>query len=138
MTRALSPLILAAALSLGHPAFAQPALPLAEEPHINEQLIAAQAGDILRKTCPSVSARMFVVWEKASALADYARAAGYAEAEVSLFLKDKAQKARVKAAATDYLATVGVVEGDVESYCKAGRDEIARQTLVGSILWSSE
>ena len=136
MTRGISALILAAAL-FAVPAFAQP-VPLAEEPHINEQLIAAQAGDILRKTCPSVSARMFVVWEKASALQEYALAAGYSEEAVKLFLKDKAQKARVKAAAFDYLATIGVVEGDVESYCKAGRDEIARQTLVGSILWSSE
>ena len=136
MTPSLSALILAAAL-FAFPAFAQP-VPQAEEPHINEQLIAAQAGDILRKTCPSVSARMFVVWEKASALEDYTRAAGYTEAEVALFLKDKAQKTRVKAAAFDYLAAAGVVAGDVESYCKAGRDEIAKQTLVGSLLWSSE
>ena len=136
MTRALSPLILAAAL-LALPAIAQP-LPLAEEPHINEQLIAAQAGDILRKTCPTVSARMFVVWEKASVLEDYTRAAGYTEEEVALFLKDKAQKARVKAAAMEYLTAAGVVAGDVESYCQAGRDEIAKQTLVGSILWSSK
>lgn len=136
MTRARFPLILAAALC-GFPAFSQ-AVPLAEEPHINEQLIAAQAGDILRKTCPTVSARMFVVWQKASALEDYTRAAGYTEEEANLFLKDKAQKARIKAAAMDYLTAAGVVEGDVESYCKAGRDEIARNTLVGSILWSSE
>lgn len=135
MTRALSSLILAAALAF--PAHAQP-MPLAEEPHINEQLIAAQTGDILRKTCPTISARMFAVWQKASALEDYARKAGYTEEEVSLFLKDKAQKARVRAAAMDYLAKAGVVEGDVESYCKAGRDEIAKNTLVGSIIWSSE
>ena len=136
MTRALSPLMLVAAL-FGLPALAQP-MPLAEEPHINEQLIAAQAGDMLRKTCPTVSARMFVVWEKAGALEDYARAAGYTEEAVTLFLKDKVQKARVKAAAMAYLTAAGVVAGDVESYCTAGRDEIARQTLVGSILWSSE
>lgn len=136
MTVVRIPLILAAAL-FTLPVFAQP-MPLAEEPHINEQLLAAQAGDILRKTCPTVSARMFVVWEKASALEDYARAAGYTEEEVTIFLKDKTQKTRVKTAAMAYLTAAGVVEGDVESYCKAGRDEIAKQTLVGSLLWSSE
>lgn len=136
MTRALYPLFLAAAFS-ALPALAQ-TVPLAEEPHINEQLIAAQAGDILRKTCPTISARMFVVWEKASALEDYTRAAGYTEEEATLFLKDKAQKARIKAAAMDYLTKAGVVVGDVESYCRAGRDEIAKNTLVGSIIWSSE
>lgn len=134
MIRVLSPLLFTAILAL--PALAQP-MPLAEEPHINEQLIAAQAGDILRKTCPTISARMFVVWGKATALEDYARAAGYTEDEVNLFLKDKVQKARVKAAAMDYLTAAGVMEGDVESYCQAGRDEIAKQSLVGSLLWSS-
>lgn len=130
--------LLAATLALGlSPALAQP-MPLSEEPHINEQLIAAQTGDILRKTCPTISARMFVVWEKASALEAYARAAGYTEDEVNLFLKDKAEKARVMAAAKAYLAAAGVVEGDVESYCQAGRDEIAKNTLVGSIIWSSK
>ena len=135
MIRVLSPLLFTAILAL--PALAQP-MPLAEEPHINEQLIAAQAGDILRKTCPTISARMFVVWGKAMALEDYARAAGYTEDEVNLFLKDKVQKARVKAAAMDYLTAAGVMEGDVESYCQAGRDEIAKQSLVGSLLWSSQ
>jgi hypothetical protein len=137
MIRALSPLSLAFLLALAFPALGQ-AVPLAEEKHINEQLIAAQAGDILRKTCPTISARMFVVWQKATALEDYTRAAGYTEEEASAFLKDKAQKARVKAAAMDYLTKAGVVAGDVESYCKVGRDEIAKNTLVGSILWSSK
>lgn len=136
MIRARFPLILAAAL-MAFPAMAQ-SVPLAEEPHINEQLVAAQVGDILRKTCPTISARMFVVWQKASALEDYTRAAGYTEEEAELFLKDKAQKARIKALATDYLTKAGAVEGDVESYCVVGRNEIARNTLVGSILWSSQ
>ena len=97
----------------------------------------AQAGDILRKPAPA-SARMFTVWEKASALEKYTRAAGYTEEEANLFLKDKAQKARIKALATDYLTKAGAVAGDVESYCVVGRNEIAKNTLVGSILWSSK
>jgi Family of unknown function (DUF5333) len=120
------------------PALAEGKVALAEEAHINEQLIAGAAGDILRKTCPTLSARMLVVWSKLNALEAYARAQGYTEDEVKVFLKDKAQKARVKAAALEYLVAAGAVEGDVESFCAAGRAEIAGGTLVGSLLWSSQ
>ena len=115
-------------------AAAQPAVPLAEEPHINEQLTAAVVGDIIRKTCPSISARMVTVFFKAKDLENYARKAGYDEAEVKAFLKDKDQKARVKANALEYMANNGVVEGDVESYCALGNAEISKDSLIGTLL----
>ena len=132
-------LLFAAALATATlPATAQGKVALAEEAHINEQLIAGAAGDILRNTCPTISARMLVVWSKLKALEKYARAQGFTEDEVNVFLKDRAQKARVKAAARNYLAAAGAVEGDVESHCVAGRAEIAKGTLVGSLLRSSK
>ena len=124
--------------AVAHPVLAEGKVALADEAHINQQLIAGAAGYILRKTCPTLSARYFVVWSKLNALEAYARAQGYTEDEVTVFLKDQEQRARVKAAANAYLATAGVIDGEVESYCRAGRDEIARETLVGSLLWSSE
>ena len=139
MSKYRFPFLFAAALFAATlPATAEGKVPLAEEGHINEQLIAGAAGDILRNTCPTLSARYFVVLSKLNALESYARAQGYTEAEVKVFLKDKAQKARVKAAANAYLAEAGAVEGDVDSYCVAGRSEIAKGTLVGSLLRSSE
>lgn len=130
-------LILVFALT-GLPALAQDKTPLPEEAHINEQLIAAQAGDILRKTCPTISARMFVVWDKAFALRQYAIDKGYTEEEVRAFVKDPVQKARVRAAAEEILASSGAVPGDVESYCAAGKAQIAQGTLLGQIIRSSE
>lgn len=137
MTRVLA---LMTALLLAVPAFAkaEDKLPLAEEPHINEQLIAAAAGDKLRNTCPTISARMFVVWDKMWALKTYAEEKGYTEPEVKAFLADKDQKARVKAAAMDYLTKAGAVDGDVDSFCTVGRAEIAAGTLVGQLLRSRE
>ena len=120
------------------PAMAEGKVPLAEESHINEQLIAAAAGDMLRQTCPSISARMLVVVLTMRDLESYARSKGYTEDEVKAFLKDRGEKARVKAAAVKYLAAAGVVTGDVESYCVVGRAEIAEETLVGTLLRSSE
>ena len=126
-------LILTLAL-MATPALAEGAVPLAEEAHINEQLIAAKAGDILRNTCPKASARMLVVWNKMWALKSYAEAQGYTRDEVAAFLKDKDQKARVTAAAEAYLAKAGAVAGNVDSYCQAGRDEVAKGTLLGQII----
>ena len=133
------PIVLAAALfAASLPFVAEGKVPLAEETHINDQLIAGAAGDILRNTCPTISARMLTVLSKLNALEGYARKQGYTEEEVKAFLKDKSEKARIKAAAKAYLAKAGAVEGDTESYCAAGRDEIDKGTLLGSLLRSTE
>ena len=121
-------------MALAVAASAEAKVPLPDEPHINEQLIAAAEGDLIRNNCPAISARMFVVFDKMLQLKSYAEGKGYTEAEVKLFLKDKEQKARVKGAAAAYLASAGAVEGDGESYCSVGRAEIAKSTLLGSLL----
>ena len=125
-------------MMLAAPVLADTKTPLPEEQHINEQLIAAQAGEILRNTCPTIVARMFVVWEKAFMLRQYAIDKGYNEDEVKAFLKDPAQKARVKAAAEAILASSGAKPGDIPSYCAAGKAEIAKGTLLGQIIRSTE
>jgi hypothetical protein len=122
------------ALSMAGPAAAQVALN--KNDHITESLVAAQVGDILRKSCGSLSARYFVVYRKMGELEDYARAEGYTEAVVKIFLKDKTEKARIKNLATAYLTKAGAVAGNEESFCQVGRDEIAQKTLVGSLLSS--
>lgn len=133
------PLFAVALLALASgPALAQAKVPLADEAHINSQLVAGAAGDMLRTTCPTLSARMLVVWQKLRELERYARAQGYTEDEVKVFLKDRSQKARVRAEARAYLAAAGAVEGDVDSFCAVGRAEIAKGTLVGSLLRSQE
>ena len=126
--------VVAALTSLPAAAGAEGRVPLPEEQHINEQLIAAAGGDLIRNNCPAISARMLVVLGKMSDLKSYAEGKGYTEAEVKVFLKDKDQKARVKGAATAYLASQGAVDGDSESYCKVGRAEIANGTLLGSLI----
>jgi hypothetical protein len=121
-------------MSLSVTAGAEAKVPLPDEAHINEQLIAAAEGDMIRNNCPAISARMFVVFDKMLQLKSYAERKGYTEAEVKLFLKDRDQKARVKAAAAAYLASAGAVPGDGDSYCRVGRAEIAKGSLLGSLL----
>ncbi len=127
-------MVLAAALAAPVQAADKP--PLQDDPHIRESLVAGRVADVLRNECGSLHARMLLVLSKLDDLKDYAVAQGYTEAEVKAFLKSKAQKDAMKAMAADYLAKAGAVPGDEDSYCRVGKDEIAKGTLAGSLLWS--
>ena len=111
-------------------------VPLAENEHIRDSLVAGRVADVLRNECGSLHARMLLVLQKLDDLKEYAIAEGYTEAEVKAFLKNKDQKNAMKAMAADYLAKAGAVAGDEDSYCRVGKDEIAKNTLAGSLLWS--
>ena len=108
--------------------------PLPKETHINQSLMAGVVADRIRKTCPSISARMFVAWGKLNQLKSYAARKGYDEDEVRAFIKDPVEKARVKAMAANYLKAHGAVVGDAQSYCTVGREEIAKKSLIGQML----
>jgi len=112
--------------------------PINLEPHINESLIAGRVGDTIRNVCPSISARMLVALSKLRELESYARDKGYTEADFEAFMDNKAEKDRLKAQAAAYLTAAGAVDGDAESYCMVGRDEIAKGSLIGSLLRSSK
>lgn len=121
---------------LSTPAFALE--PINLDPRINQSLIAGRVGDVIRNTCPTISARMIVVYSKLKELERYARDKGYSEEDFEAFRKNPVEKDRMKAAAADYLTKAGAVEGDPETYCKVGRDEIAKESLIGELLRSSE
>jgi hypothetical protein len=124
----------AAMLAVSAPAFARTALN--QDAHITESLVAGRVGDTIRQTCPSISAKMITAYSKLKELEKYARAQGYTEEEVKVFMKDPTEKARIKALAAEYLKKAGAVEGDAESYCVVGRAEISKGTLAGSLLRS--
>lgn len=133
MSKFIKTMTVAVALAAS-PALAQE--PLNKDARVTESLVAVRVGDTIRNTCPSISAKMFTVLSKWNELKSYLRAKGYTEDEVEAFRKNKVEKARIKGLAADYLKAAGAVEGDVESYCKVGRDEIAKGTLAGSLLRS--
>jgi len=112
--------------------------PINLDPRINESLIAGRVGDVIRNTCPTMSARMIVVYSKLKELERYARDKGYSEADFKAFRNNPSERDRMKAAAAAYLAQAGAVEGDAQSYCRVGRDEIAKGSLIGELLRSSE
>lgn len=107
---------------------------LAEDPHITKMLVGAQVGDLLRKTCPQVEARMFVVVSEMFALERYAKDLGQTDAQIKAFLKNPKEKARIRALANAYLQQAGATAGDSESHCRVARAEVAAQTVAGSLI----
>ncbi|WCR12456.1 DUF5333 domain-containing protein [Paracoccus stylophorae] len=108
--------------------------PLSQERYINDRLIAARIADRIRRECPSIDGRIVYAYMQARALKKYARDKGYSEAQIDAFLDSRADKDRIYAVAEDYMAKNGVKPGDAESFCRLGRDEIARNTVTGSLL----
>ena len=125
------------AIALTAATLAAPALalePLPQERYINDRLIAARVADRVRRECPSINARIVYAWSQARALKRYAENKGYSSSEIDAFLDSKQDKARIYAAAEDYLTRNGARKGDAESFCRIGRNEIASKSVAGSLL----
>jgi hypothetical protein len=125
------------AIALTAATLAAPALalePLAQERYVNDRLIAARVADRVRRECPSINARIVYAWSQARALKRYAENKGYSSSEIDAFLDSKQDKARIYAAAEDYLTRNGARKGDAESFCRIGRNEIASKSVAGSLL----
>jgi len=125
-------LVLAAGAGIGGAARAS--TPLAEDEHVTRSLLAAAVGDKIRRECPTISARVFTALQEASALRRYALSKGHSEGDIEAFLEDRAEEQRLRRLRDAYLAEHGAREGDAESYCRLGRDEIARNSLAGRLL----
>lgn len=108
--------------------------PLAENPRVQSEFLAAAIGDEIRKNCPTISARLFRALHMARELERYALGLGYTEEDIRAMRKDPAAKALLNRRRDEYLSANGVVEGDRDSYCRLGREEIAAKTLTGRLL----
>ena len=91
------------------PAPAIAAKGLAHEVEINEGLIAISMANVVRETCPSISARLLRAWFYITSLEAEARSLGYSPQEVSAFVKDPVEKSRVLSIAQKRLADHGVI-----------------------------
>lgn len=113
---------------------AQAKAPLSQVDYINDRLFAAAVGDVIRKECDSISARFVRVLAGLNDIKKHAKDLGYTDAEIEAYADDKAEKAKLKARRDVYLREHGAVAGKSETYCQVGRDEIAKGSLIGSLL----
>ena len=136
IARPAAALALAAVLAASPLAAGSDLPPRRENARIVNSLVAAMVAEGLRRGCPSLHARFFVALRKAKALERYALSLGYSREQIDAFITSPEEKARIIALARAYAAEKGVVEGDKETYCRLGREEIAKGTLTGQLLWS--
>jgi hypothetical protein len=94
-------------------------------------------GDAIDDNCPTIEARTLRALGELNKLRDYALEKGYTAAEVRAFVTDKAEKARGKALAAEWLKARGAEPGNPEAYCAIGEAEIAKGSLIGYLLRST-
>lgn len=113
---------------------AQALPPLEDNTRVQTEFLAAAVGDAIRKNCDDISARIWRALSKARQLERYALGLGYTDDQITAMRKDPAAKARLRNMRDTYLTQNGVTVGDAESYCRLGREEIAKNTLTGWLL----
>ena len=107
---------------------------LVQEAALNEGLIAISMANVIRKTCPSISARMLEAWLQIKTLEAEAQSLGYSAQEVTAFIKDPMEKKRVLSIAQERLADHGVIPDQPATYCTLGLAEIEAGSAIGKLL----
>ncbi len=125
-TTALSVAILAS------PVAAKP--PLRDVPEIDDALLDLGIADIIRKQCPTISARMLKAIGYVRNLNNKALQMGYSEAEIEAYTDSDAEKDRMRARGAAFFKAKGVDTSDPQSYCALGNAEIQKGSRIGSLL----
>lgn len=117
---------------LAAPVAAKP--PLRDVAAIDDALFDLGLADIIRKNCPTISARMLRAIGYVRDLEKQARAKGYSQAEIDAYTDSDAEKDRLRAKAATFFRARGVDTSDPKSYCAVGLEEIQKASRIGSLL----
>lgn len=113
-------------------------VPINEEPVITDKLLQGFIADAITDNCPTMEARKLRALGELNALRDYALEQGYEAAVVKDFVTSKDEKAKFKVKAAEWLAAKGAEPGNTAAYCTIGAEEIAKDSLIGHLLRSTE
>lgn len=113
---------------------AQAKRPLEDVQSITDGLLWIGIADEIRKTCPTISARMVRAWGRINSIQSEAKALGYSEAEIKAFRTSKANKAELRSRGEAYLRENGVKMGNTQTYCALGYAEISKSSQIGTLL----
>lgn len=108
--------------------------PLREVPRITEGLIAAGIAYEIGEECNSLDARIVQGIVFLNSLKAHAQTLGYSNDEIDAYVNDKTEKDRLEAIARGRLADLGAVEGQADTFCIVGRDQIAAGSQIGQLL----
>ena len=135
MTRFLPPLALGLLAALPAMAGAQDLPPLGQQEVITEGLINTAIAYELDRKCDELEGRRLQGIAFLWSLESEARRLGYSRDEIQAFIDDDEEKDRLEAIARERLRGMGAVEGEWDTYCAVGRDEIAKGSQIGKLLY---
>lgn len=110
--------------------------PLNQNKRVMDGFYTIGTADIIRKTCPTIDARLVRALMLLGSLERYAKDQGYTEDQVEAFLDDDAEEDRLRARIVADLAARGAPADDVEGHCRVGMEEIAAESPIGRLLRS--
>ncbi|MEM7519647.1 MAG: DUF5333 domain-containing protein [Pseudomonadota bacterium] len=120
------------AIVSGTPLAAKP--PLRDVAEIDDALLDLGIADHIRKNCPQISARMLKAITYVSNLERRARDLGYSRDEIKAYTNSDVEKERLRARAAEVFAARGYQGRDAASMCALGREEIAKDSRIGTLL----
>ena len=128
------PSFLAVAVLWAGPALAQERPPLSEVERITEGLIDTAIAYEIGERCDELDGRRMQGIGFLLSLNAHARSLGYSPDEINTFIDNEEEKDRLEAIARQRLRDLGAIEGQPDTYCAVGRDEMARNSQVGKLL----
>lgn len=131
--RMISTLFLTLALSTGT-ASANAQSGLSAEKDINDGLLVIAVADKIRRSCDSISARIFRARSYATNLKELAATRGYSNTEIDTYIENDDNKAAMRERRNEYFKSKGASNLDAESLCVLGRAEIQKQSQIGALL----
>lgn len=109
--------------------------PLRTDPRLENGLLMIAIGRHIELTCPTIERRSLAAGAFLLSLANHAMSLGYTRDEVTDYVEDDAEQARVIEVAKRYFAQRGVTSlQDVDGACRVGRDEISSGSPIGRLL----
>ena len=111
--------------------------PLREVRSINDGLLAVGLADEIRKNCGSISGRILRGIARLRSIHNSAKAMGYSNQEIKVFVDSRAEKNRLKARGKSYLNANGANLDNEASMCVLGLKEIAKKSAVGTLLYEN-
>lgn len=122
-----------ALLSVG-PVMAQDRPPLSEVGRITEGLIETAIAYEIGERCEPIDGRRLQGIAFLLSLNAHARSLGYSAQEIEAYIDNEEEKDRLEAIARQRLRDMGAVEGQPDTYCAVGREEIGRNSQIGKLL----
>ena len=127
--------VVAVVLALASPASSQESrLGLGQNEVLNDSLFAILVADEIRNNCDALSGKVLkgigMLWN----IVSDARSQGYSDAEINAYRNSAEAKAILRARGDALMVEKNVTYDDPESFCRWGREEIAANSLIGSLL----